>query len=134
MKIIRALAEQAETLTSISISAKSHWDYSEDAIAIWIPQLTITSESIAACPTYTATSGQNVLGFYQLNLRDGAATLEHLWVLPIHMGKGIGRSLLMHALERAGVTLHIDSDPYAEPFCMRSQTYWKIASPNNWAT
>ena len=116
MKIIRALPDQAKTLTHISVSAKSHWGYPKDVIANWIPQLTITPKSIAAHPTYAAISDQNVLGFYQLNVCDDIATLEHLWVSPSHMGKGIGRSLLMHASERAQMTLHINSDPHAEPF------------------
>jgi len=46
--------------------------------------------------------------------------LENLWVLPEHMGQGIGKKLFQHALERGrayGVSfLRIEADPNAESF------------------
>ena len=49
--------------------------------------------------------------------------LEHLWVLPEAMGRGIGRALFSHAVQRAkalGVqAIRIESDPYAEKFYER---------------
>jgi len=46
--------------------------------------------------------------------------LENLWVLPEHMGQGIGKMLFQHALERSrsrGVfTLKIEADPNAQSF------------------
>jgi ribosomal protein S18 acetylase RimI-like enzyme len=49
--------------------------------------------------------------------------LLHLWVMPEMMGRGIGRSLFCHAVERSilsGVReLEIESDPNAEGFYQR---------------
>ncbi len=49
--------------------------------------------------------------------------LLHLWVLPEAMGRGVGRSLFSHALERARILgfreLEIESDPNAEGFYQR---------------
>ena len=49
--------------------------------------------------------------------------LLHLWVLPEAMGRGVGRSLFRHALERARILgfreLEIESDPNAEGFYRR---------------
>ena len=46
--------------------------------------------------------------------------LEHFWVLPGQMGKGVGRALLVYArgLAAAGGAnrISIDADPYAERF------------------
>ena len=116
MQVLRANPQQAELLTYISTSAKSHWGYAEDVIASWLAQLTVTPSSIAEHPTFVAVGSKDVLGFYQLILGAGITTLAHLWVLPAHMGKGVGRSLLTHALQQAGTPLHIDSDPHAELF------------------
>ena len=49
--------------------------------------------------------------------------LEHLWVLPEHMGLGLGRALFDHALGRAAAldaeVLGIEVDPNAEGFYRR---------------
>ena len=46
--------------------------------------------------------------------------LENLWVLPKHMGQGIGKRLFQHALERSRVygvsCLKIEADPNAQSF------------------
>jgi GNAT superfamily N-acetyltransferase len=46
-----------------------------------------------------------------------------MWVLPNAMGKGVGRSLFIHALDRAKALgfrkLEIESDPNAEGFYQR---------------
>ena len=49
-------------------------------------------------------------------LMEPAARLEHLWVQPDSMGKGVGRALLQHAQGQAKTALLIDSDPHAEAF------------------
>ncbi len=64
-----------------------------------------------------------ILGFYALMGRGPRVQLEHLWIDPEHMGKGIGRSLLGDALVEAAKLdaqlIRIESDPNAEPFYMR---------------
>ena len=49
--------------------------------------------------------------------------LEHFWVDPAHMGRGVGRALLEHAIatsRRLGATaIDISSDPNAEEFYLR---------------
>ena len=116
LRILRADPGQAEPLSRISVLAKSHWGYAEDIIASWLPELTITPESITTHPTFTALLNQVTIGFYQLDLPGPRSTLGHLWVLPDYMGRGVGRALLQHAMKHAGETLLIDSDPYAEAF------------------
>jgi GNAT superfamily N-acetyltransferase len=55
-----------------------------------------------------------------LDRKDDRADLLHLWVLPDAMGRGVGRSLFIHALARTkGLgfrNLEIESDPNAESF------------------
>ena len=49
--------------------------------------------------------------------------LEHLWVLPKAMRRGVGRALFVHAVERVRAsgfeTLEIESDPNAAGFYER---------------
>ncbi len=118
--IRRAKSEEAAKLTEIAFAAKRHWDYPESWIEAWREDLTITSEFIECHEVYAAIENDNLAGFYALVTSEGTTELDHLWVLPELIGKGIGRQLLQHALDRAaavGVTaVEIVSDPNAEGF------------------
>ena len=67
-----------------------------------------------------AVSDGTPIGFYTLQERDGRAWLENLWVKPEAMGRGIGRTLLTHALDesrrRGFRLLRFESDPNAVGF------------------
>ena len=66
---------------------------------------------------------EKAIGFYAIAVKAKRANLEHLWVLPDYMGKGIGAKLFRHALSRCkeiGVhMLEIESDPNAQGFYER---------------
>lgn len=116
MEVLQAHPGQAGALTRISIAAKSHWGYPDELIRGWKGSLTVTSESIGSSPTFVALHEGELVGFYQLSSGPPPVRLEHLWVRPDQMGKGVGRTLLGHALNQARSTLTIDSDPHAETF------------------
>ena len=116
MEIVQARPDQSDALTAICVAAKSHWGYSREVLATWQSDLTISPDSVASHPTYIAMLNGEYAGFYQLWLDALSATLEHLWVQPDSMGKGVGRALLQHAQGQAKTALLIDSDPHAEAF------------------
>ena len=120
MEIRRAREDEAAALSAIARASKAHWPYSTAQIEAWRSDLTISAEQIAAHPTFVAEADGGITGFLQLLPQGETWVLEHLWVLPEHMGKGIGRALLRHASELAGEggarQISIDADPYAEPF------------------
>ena len=123
MNVIRAAAEHADALTKIAFAAKRHWQYPESWIRRWEEALTITPEYIVQHPTFVAVVDGELVGFCALQFEAGDALLEHLWVLPSSMRRGIGRALFEHA-ERvarasAAVRLRIVGDPHAEPFYAR---------------
>ena len=119
MNIRRARESDAEELTRIAHEAKRHWGYPERWIELWRDDLTLSPEFIAGNEVYVAEEGGEPLGCYGL----AGAALEHFWILPSAMGKGLGRRLFEHAAAVAaarGVSvLEIDSDPNAEPFYLR---------------
>jgi len=123
MDIRRANPADAETLTGIAFAAKRHWGYPEQWIQIWKEVLTIQPELIANHETYIAHIEGQAAGFYALIAKSNRISLEHLWVLPAAMGKGVGRALFEHAVQRAkvlGITaIEIESDPNAEKFYER---------------
>lgn len=118
--ILRARSNQAETLTNIAFAAKRHWGYPEQWIQHWSAVLTITPEFIQRNETYVAFLDHQPVGFAAISLKEEKASLEHLWVLPEHMGKGIGTSLFSQVLCRCKELdarfLEIESDPHAQGF------------------
>ncbi len=120
VRIRGASASEAASLSRIAFDSKAHWGYSEAQLRAWRADLTVTPESIDRCPTFVAEAGGVPAGFCQVALTEAAASLEHLWVRPGFIGRGVGRALLTRALECAREAgrdrLAVDADPNAEPF------------------
>lgn len=118
-----ARVEDAPRLTEIAHAAKRHWGYPERWMEEWRDALTLTPEAIRRWRVRAAVSGEAVLGFHAVAADGNAAALEHLWIDPPHMGRGIGRMLFEDALriaaEQGAREMVIDSDPHAEAFYLR---------------
>lgn len=112
--------EEAARLTEIALAAKRHWGYPESWLEAWREDLTITPEFIKSNDVFVAVERDALIGFYALVTSESVTELDHLWVLPERIGKGIGRQLLNHALGRAEAIgarrIEIVSDPNAEGF------------------
>jgi ribosomal protein S18 acetylase RimI-like enzyme len=123
MQIVRAKPEDADALTQIAHAAKRHWDYPERWIEAWRDILTMRPEFIAANITYCAMEDHRIVGFYVLTTEDDGMHLDHLWIVPNAMRRGIGRALFEHATTQArdsGVhSIKIEADPNAEEFYKR---------------
>ena len=123
MIVLRACAEHADALTKIAFAAKRHWQYPEGWIRRWEEALTISPEYISQHPTFVAVVSGELAGFCALQIEANDALLDHLWVLPSFMRRGIGRALFQHAeaMARANgaVRLKIEGDPHAEIFYSR---------------
>jgi GNAT superfamily N-acetyltransferase len=119
-KTKRATPDQAKALTEIAFAAKRHWGYPERWIQIWSPILTVSEEFIEKHDTFVAYVEERPVGFYAISLEGKNASVEHLWVLPEYMGKGIGAELFRHMLSRCkelgARILEIESDPNAQGF------------------
>jgi len=80
-------------------------------------------EFITNHDTFAATEDGRIVGFYALAWNGHSLDLLHLWVLPEAMGRGVGRALFLHAIERARALgcheVEIESDPNAEGFYLR---------------
>lgn len=123
MEIVRAKSEQAGALTEVAHAAKRHWGYPDKWIQRWRGVLTISREFISSNVGYCAMEDDRVVGFYLLTNKKGDLHLDHLWIIPSAMGRGIGRALFQHAIEQARKlgqkTVIIEADPNAEGFYKR---------------
>ncbi len=120
MHIRRARESEAADLSALAMASKAYWPYSAEQIEAWRSDLTISSEMIASSHAYVAEVEANIAGFFLLVPASPHWALEHFWVSPASMGRGIGRALISNAIKLtadAGVAaLVIDADPYAEQF------------------
>lgn len=123
MHIVPAKPEDAGTLTEIAFAAKRIWGYPERWIERWRDELTIRPEFIASHETFVAVDEGRSLGFYALGRKDARLDLLHLWVSPGAIGRGVGRALFLHAVDRTKALgfreLEIESDPNAESFYLQ---------------
>jgi predicted N-acetyltransferase YhbS len=123
VEIQRAEPDDADALTRIAFAAKRHWGYPERWMERWRDDLTIAPGYISENEVHTVVAAREMVGFYALAGTGYALELEHLWVSPEWIGKGVGRALFGHAVERAATlgaeTVRIESDPNAEGFYER---------------
>ena len=112
--------EDAAVLSRIALAAKRHWNYPEEWIVMWQPTLRVTADYIQKNVVYLWQSDDLPAGFIALSIDAESAEIDHLWVMPTHMGRGIGKSLLTRGLEFCrGKNLHtlwVASDPHASDF------------------
>ncbi|MNC29697.1 putative acetyltransferase [compost metagenome] len=127
----RAKPSEHHSLTNVSFEAKRYWKYPEEYYTAWEKELTITKEYIASNLVYLARVGDEVAGYFSIcrvesDFWSGKVFvnkgywLEHIFIRPEFMGRGIGKELIQlskevcreHRIEK----LHIFSDPFAKGF------------------
>jgi GNAT superfamily N-acetyltransferase len=120
MNVRAACPTDAQHLTAIAHAAKRHWGYSEELMALWDDELTLSPQFIASHPVFCAARDGEIIGLYALSRQGETCELEHLWVDPQHMGAGVGTLLFEHAVQTVrsmgGSVLNIVSDPHTEGF------------------
>ena len=126
--IIRpAKPDEAAMLSEIAMEAKRYWDYPPEVMDSWHSTLTLEAMHIDLSPPFVAEEDSQVVGFYQLIADGDSVELEHMWVKPEHMNKGIGKQLIAHAISsakaRGAKKMSIDADPNATAFYLSCGAY-----------
>ena len=112
-----AAPEEAERLTQIACASKAHWGYSAAQIDCWRAAfLTVTADYIQAHSVWIALDAHGeAIAFAALERHETGAVLEHLWVLPAYIGRGIGKRLFERVASEAA-EFTFTSDPHADGF------------------
>ncbi len=123
-EIRRAAPGAASELSAIALAAKRHWGYPETWIEEWRDDLTVSPTFIENESVFVAVgSHSKIVGFYALCHVNTDAEMEHFWVRPEVMGRGVGRALFEHAVAQLRAvgcrSLQIDADPHAAGFYER---------------
>ncbi len=123
MRLQRARPEDAARLTALAHAAKRRWGYPERWIRAWRADLTLTPACIRDNEVFAASERGEAVGFYALACHGRRCSVEHFWVAPAAMGRGVGRALFRHLLGRAGALgaqrVEIEADPNAEGFYLK---------------
>ncbi len=115
-----AKKHEATQLTSIAIESKKYWNYPDHWFKLWGRMFEITPNFLERNSVWVALDEETTLGFVAISISGHSAELEHMWVLPNYINKGIGRKLLLHAIDfcrKHDISrLRIESDPNARGF------------------
>lgn len=131
MEIRAAKIEESDILTSVSFQSKKIWRYPDHFFEIWKNELTIHPDYIRHNKVFVFEEKSIILGYYSMvyleNDVDLSGTvlskghwLEHMFILPGFIGKGIGTKLFDHlktiCTENRISRISILSDPNARGF------------------
>lgn len=116
-----ATPEEAATLSDIAVRAKAHWGYSKEQLDSWTKEfLTVSSDYIRNNHVWVAVNGAEILGVSGVRIHDDMAELDHLWVAPAYIGRGVGKRLFLYAAKMTNELgcseLVFTSDPNADGF------------------
>ena len=119
----RASPEAAEELTALTLASKAHWGYDQDFMDLARPSLTVTPEYLEVNDCLVAEIDGATIGWFSLvPVRDGLL-LDNFFLLPAHIGSGVGRLMWDEALRRAEAAgaerMTLEADPNAAGFYER---------------
>ena len=118
-RLTKASDEDAFLLSHIAQAAKAHWDYPPAWLALWKEDLTFQAAYINKHTTYTVQDGNRILGFTIIISEENFFQIEHCWISPEHIGKGLGKTLLKEVLSLKAFhnqVFKVLSDPNAVGF------------------
>jgi len=128
LQLIRdAVPKDAEILSDLAMRSKAYWGYSAEFMSSCKEELSVSSDNIMNADYHCCLVEKkfSVIGFYSLeNLSISVVELEALFVEPCHIGTGVGKVLIDHAIERAkkigANTMIIQADPNAKSFYLKA--------------
>src|SRR3954468_1671874 len=93
--------DEFEQLREIAEAAKAHWGYELARVRERVEAGGFEPESLSARLVYVAEAEGEAVGWAALIPRGEIGWLEDLWVEPQWIGRGIGRLLFEHVVDRA---------------------------------
>ncbi|WP_299444335.1 GNAT family N-acetyltransferase [uncultured Aquimarina sp.] len=121
MKIEKAIKNDSNDLTELTIRSKSHWNYSKEQIEEWRDDLTVSEIYILEKEVYKLINRNDLIGYYSyFRINDLDVKLENLFIEPEFIRKGFGKMLMNDFLQRIQNAkferIILDADPNVEKF------------------
>jgi GNAT superfamily N-acetyltransferase len=119
----RATPDDSLRLSELTFASKAHWGYDEAFMERARPDLVITREYLEANECWVADMDGQLIGWFSLVDVPGSLLLDNFFLLPAHIGAGLGRQMWQQALtraaERGANRITLESDPNAAGFYER---------------
>jgi len=118
-------------LSKLSFASKRYWQYPEHYYTTWQSELTITPVYLEQNSVCVIEDHDKIVGYFSMALLEedfellgetlsSGYWLDHMFILPDFIGRGIGTKLFAHAhdfCETRGIaTFYLLADPYAKGF------------------
>lgn len=121
MEIINAAISDHEILTTITKKSKAYWGFSEDILKEWEHLLTVTPDYIEKNAVFKLIQNDQIIGYYSyFSIDEETIKLDNIFILPEFIGKGFGKMLMNHFLEKIFQSdiskITLDAEPNAEKF------------------
>lgn len=91
----QANPSETEQLSKIAHISKQIWGYSDEQLASWESDLTLTADYIAKNHVFKIFAQNELIGFYVI-VEGENIEVDHLWLLPQHIRKGFGSRIFEH--------------------------------------
>lgn len=120
-----ARPEEAEALSALKLRSKAYWPYSETQMDAFARVMALTPEELRApdAESHVVECDSAVAGYGRLKRLEECLYIDDLFIDPPYIGRGCGRALAEHLLERAAAGLdrwvYVVADPYAVDFYAR---------------
>jgi GNAT superfamily N-acetyltransferase len=102
MVIRPARPDEGERLRDIAAVAKGFWGYDEALVRSWAAAIDLSPKWFASAHAFVAETEGSAVGWAGiLPPEGGVCVLEHLWVEPARIRRGVGSRLFRHAAGRA---------------------------------
>jgi GNAT superfamily N-acetyltransferase len=119
----RASPEDADELTALTLASKAHWGYDEAFMEVARPSLTVTPAYPEANDCWVAEIDGKTVGWFSLVPMPDGLLLDNFFLLPAHIGSGMGRLMWEEAVQRARAQgakrMTLEADPNAAGFYER---------------
>ena len=87
-----------DRLRELTFASKAHWGYDHDLVRSWADELDFETDE----ERWVAEADGEIVAWAGLSPpTEGVAVLDHLWVDPAEMGRGVGTRLFRVAADRA---------------------------------
>jgi len=121
MKVEKALLEDADSLTVLTIRSKSYWGYTKEQLEGWEEDLKISAHYISVNNVYKLILNDEIAGFYSFYSESTAKIrLDFFFVESKFIGNGYGKEMfccfINQVKELNCKTVILDADPNDKGF------------------